>query len=339
MKRLDTVGKVQGETIYGIDVKLPGMVNAALKACPVFGGKVASFDAAKVMSMKGVKKVVKVEDNAVAVVADTWWHAKSALDKLPITWDLGPNAKVSSASIAEFLKAGLDANEAIVGNQSGDVKAALAGAAKKVEAVYAYPYQHHVTMEPQNATAVYTPDKCEAWSSVQDGEQALAATAEAAGLPVGKCEFYKTFLGGGFGRRSTSLDYLRQTVQIAKEMPGTPVKLLWTREEDMTHGWYHPITQCKMSAGFDDKKNLTALHIRISGQSILATVMPGRDAEWHGSGDVRGLLQGRRRSGVRLRGHPEHSRRSRHAQSARAAGLLAGRQHQPQCHLHRELHG
>jgi isoquinoline 1-oxidoreductase subunit beta len=276
VKRLDTAVKVNGEAIYGIDIKRPGMVNAAIKACPVFGGKLKSFDAAKVASMRGVKKVVAVEDNAVAVIADTWWNAKTALEALPIVWDEGPNAKVSSATIAGVLKAGLDADQAIVGNQSGDIKAALAGAAKKVEAVYAYPYQHHVTLEPMNATALYTPEKCEVWSSVQDGEQALAATAEAAGIPVGRCEVYKTFLGGGFGRRATSVDYVRQAVLVAKEMPGTPVKLLWSREEDMTHGWYHPITQCKMTAGFDDKKNLTALHIRISGQSILATVAPGR---------------------------------------------------------------
>src|SRR5580704_7342852 len=276
VKRLDTAVKVNGEAVYGIDIKRPGMVNAAIKACPVFGGMLKSFDAAKVASMRGVKKVVAVDGNAVAVIADTWWNAKTTLEALPIVWDEGPNAKVSSATIAGVLKAGLDADQAVVGNQGGDIKAALAGAAKKVEAVYAYPYQHHVTLEPMNATALYTPEKCEAWASVQDGEQALAATAEAAGIPVTKCEFYKTFLGGGFGRRSTSLDYLRQAVLVAKEMPGTPVKLLWSREEDMTHGWYHPITQCKMTAGFDDKKNLTALHIRISGQSILATVAPGR---------------------------------------------------------------
>jgi isoquinoline 1-oxidoreductase beta subunit len=276
MKRLDTLPKVKGEAIYGIDVKRPGMLNAAIKAAPVFGAKLKSFDAAKVASMRGVKKVVKVEDYAVAVIADTWWNAKTALEALPVAWEQSPNDKVSSASIADFLKAGLDAEQAFVGNQGGDVKAALGKAAKKVEAVYSYPYQHHVTMEPQNATALYTPEKCEVWSSVQNGEQGLAAAAEASGLPVAKCEFYKTFLGGGFGRRSTSVDYVRQAVLVAKEMPGTPVKLLWTREEDMTHGWYHPITQCKMTAGFDDKKNLTALHIRISGQSILATVLADR---------------------------------------------------------------
>src|SRR5262245_21147014 len=282
VKRLDTPDKVTGKAVYGIDVKVPGMLSAAIKAAPVFGAKLKSVDAAKIASMRGVKKVVKVEDNAVAVIADTWWNAKTALEALPVVWEASNNDKVSSASIADFLKAGLDAEQAFVGNQNGDVKGALAGAAKKVEAVYSYPYQHHVTMEPQNATVLYTPDKCEVWSSVQDGEQGLAAAAEACGLPVAKCEFYKTFLGGGFGRRSTSVDYVRQAVLVAKEMPGTPVKLLWSREEDMTHGWYHPITQCKMTAGFDADKNLTALHVRISGQSILAKVRPaalqeGRD--------------------------------------------------------------
>jgi isoquinoline 1-oxidoreductase subunit beta len=136
---------------------LPGMLNAAIKDCPVFGGKVKSFDAAKVAGMKGVKKVVQVDETAVAVVADTWWHAKTALDALPIDWDEGPNAKVTSETIAAVLKEGLDADKAFVGNQAGDAKAAIAGAAKKVEAVYAYPYQNHACMEPMNATALYTP--------------------------------------------------------------------------------------------------------------------------------------------------------------------------------------
>jgi isoquinoline 1-oxidoreductase beta subunit len=282
VKRLDTPDKVNGKAVYGIDVKVPGMLYAAIKACPVNGGKVKSFDAAKVTGGKGVKKVVQVEDYAAAVIADSWWQAKTALDALPIVWDEGENAKVSSESIAAWLKEGLDVDQALVGNTGGDVKTALAGAAKKVEAVYSYPYQNHATLEPQNATARYTDDKCEVWCSTQNGEQALATASEACGLPISKCEVYKTFLGGGFGRRSTSQDYVRQAVLIAKEMPGTPVKLLWTREEDMMHGWYHPITQCKLTAGFDKDKNLTALHVRISGQSILATVRPqglqdGRD--------------------------------------------------------------
>ena len=183
VKRLDTVDKTTGKMMYGIDVKLPGMLNAAIKACPVFGGKLKSYDEAKVMGMKGVKKVVKVDDSTVAVVADTWWHAKTALEALPIVWDEGDNAKVSSESIAKWLAEGLDNDQpAYVGNQNGDAKAAIAGAAKKVEAVYNYPYQNHAAMEPLNATALWTADKCEVWCGTQNGEAAFAATLEASGL-------------------------------------------------------------------------------------------------------------------------------------------------------------
>jgi len=275
LKRLDTRDKLTGKQLYSIDVKRPGMLYAAVKACPVHGGKVKSFDAAKISGNKGVKKVVQVGDSAVAVVGDTWWQAKTALDALPIVWDEGANAKVTTASIGEVLKAGLDANDAFVGNQKGDVKAAISGAAKKVEAVYSYPYQAHACMEPLNATALYTPDKCEVWTSSQNAEGALAAASEASGLPIAKCDVYKLLLGGGFGRRGRS-DYVTQAVLIAKQMPGTPVKLLWSREEDMTQDTYHPTTQCKLTAAFDGSGNLTGLHMRISGQSILATLAPSR---------------------------------------------------------------
>jgi isoquinoline 1-oxidoreductase beta subunit len=273
LKRLDTAPKLTGEQVYGIDLKLPGMVCAAIKDTPVFGGKLKSFDAAKVQGMPGVKQVVKVGDSAVAVVAERWWQAKTALDVLPIVWDEGENAKVSSTTIAEFLKGGLDAEQAFVGNQHGDVKQAIANAAKKVEAVYAYPYQHHATMEPMNTTALYTADRCEAWVPTQVAEAALASVSEASGLPLAKCDVHKMPLGGGFGRR-TAHDYVQQAVAIAKQMPGTPVKLIWSREEDMTHGRYHPVTQAKMVGAFDADNNLTALHMRISGQSILAFVNP-----------------------------------------------------------------
>ncbi len=274
MKRLDTLDKVTGKQVYGFDLKLPGMLNAAIKECPVFGGKVKSFDASRVASMRGVKKVVQVGDSAVAVVADTWWQAKTALDQLPVVWDEGPNAKVSSASIAEILKAGLDAEQAFVGNQNGDAKAAITGAAKKIEAVYSYPYQNHVCMEPMNATARFTPDKCEVWVPTQDGEASFAALLTASGLPADKCEVYKINLGGGFGRRGAFQDYVTQAVQIAKQMPGTPVKLLWSREEDMRQGRFHPVMQCKLTGAFDADNNLTGLHVRLSGQSILAAVRP-----------------------------------------------------------------
>ncbi|MEO6745070.1 MAG: molybdopterin cofactor-binding domain-containing protein [Caldimonas sp.] len=271
--RLDTAAKVDGSQVYGMDLKLPGMLNAAIKACPVFGGKVKRFDAAAVAARPGVRKVVPVGDYAVAVVADTWWRAKTALDALPIEWDFGPSAAVSSATIAATLKAGLDASDAIVGSQAGDARQALGAAVRKVEAVYSYPYQNHATMEVMNATARWTPERCEVWAPTQNGEAALAATAEAAGLPTSKCDVIKLHLGGGFGRRGQH-DWVTQAVLIAKQMPGTPVKLLWSREEDMTHGRYHPITQCKMTAGLDKDGNVTGLHMRISGQSIVAGLFP-----------------------------------------------------------------
>jgi len=282
LKRLDTADKTTGKKVYGMDFKLPGMLNAAIKDCPVFGGKVKSFDAAKIKDMPGVKHVLPVGDSAIAVVADTWWRAKTALDALPITWDEGEHAKVSSESIAAWLKEGLDAPQAAVGNQNGDVKGAIANAARVIEQVYSYPFQNHACMEVMNATALYTPERCEVWTPTQNGEAALAAASEASGLPLAKCEAYKIDLGGGFGRRGAVHDWVRQVVAIAKQIPGTPVKLIWSREEDMLHGRFHPVTQCKLTGALDKDGNLTGLHMRISGQSIVAGIFPqniqnGRD--------------------------------------------------------------
>lgn len=276
VKRLDTVEKTDGSQVYGIDLTLPGMLNAAIRDCPVVGGTVKSVEAAAVEKMPGVRKVVRVGDSAVAVVADTFWRAKTAVDALTIVWDEGPNASVSSETIAAMLKEGLDAPEAFIGNKAGDAAGALKGAAKVVEATYAYPFQNHATMEPMNATARWTPERCEVWTPTQNGEAALAATAEAAGLSPRQCDVHKIHLGGGFGRRGATHDWVRQAVLIAKELPGTPVKLIWTREEDMTHGRYHPVTQCRMRAALDESGTLTGLHMRISGQSILAGILPGR---------------------------------------------------------------
>jgi len=282
LARLDTVDKTTGALVYGIDLSMPGMLNAAIRDCPVFGGKVKGFDAAVAMKRPGVRKVVRVGDSAVAVVADTWWHAKTALDALPIDWDYGAHANASSAKFAAVMKEGLDAPVAAVGNQVGDARAAIAASPRRIEAVYAYPHQNHATMEPMNATARWTPERCEVWTPTQNGEAALAAASEASGLPLAKCEVYKTLLGGGFGRRGAVHDWVRQAVAIAKEMPGTPVKLVWSREEDMQHGRYHPVTQCRLVAGLDAQGNVAGLHMRISGQSILAGVFPdnvrdGRD--------------------------------------------------------------
>ena len=270
MKRLDTAEKLNGNLVYAIDVKVPGMMCAAIKDCPVFGGKLVSFDEAKVASRPGVRRVVKVNDSTVAVVADTWWHAKTALEALPIVWDEGPNASRSSAMIADQLNEGLTASSAYAHRKEGDALTAMEGAAKKVEAVYTTPFLAHATMEPMNCTVKVTADRAEVWVPTQNGEAALAALSEESGLPLEKCEVYKHTLGGGFGRRGGAQDYVRQATAIAKQLPGTPIKLIWSREEDMTHDFYRPISQCRLAAGLDGSGKLEALHVRISGQSINA---------------------------------------------------------------------
>jgi isoquinoline 1-oxidoreductase subunit beta len=274
MRRLDTAPKVDGSKVYSIDVKLPGMLNAAVKQCPVFGGRLVSFDQAKVMGMPGVKGVVRVNDTTVAVVADTWWRAKTALDALPIVWDEGPNAKVNSASIAAHLRTGLTSDDAFADTDYGDALKAIAGAPRKLEAVYTTPYLAHATMEPMVCTARITADRGEIWVGTQNQESALAALAETSGLPLAQCEVYNHDLGGGFGRRVTVPDFIRQSVLIGRQFPGVPVKMIWSREEDQAHDFYRPVSQCKLSAGLDAKGNLTGLHIRVSGQSINAALNP-----------------------------------------------------------------
>jgi isoquinoline 1-oxidoreductase beta subunit len=276
VNRLDTADKLVGKLIYSIDVKLPGMLNASIKDAPVYGSKVVSFDDAKAKAMPGVKHVLKVGDTSVAVVADTFWQAESALKAVDIKWDEGANANVSDATISEFLKAGLTATEGVfLGNKVGNADEALAGATKKIEGTYFSPYQNHVCMEPMNCTALFTADKCEVWTGTQNGDATLATTAEASGLPPSKCEVYKLHLGGGFGRRGFQ-DYVTKAVLLAKQIPGVPVKLIYSREEDMRQGRFRPVGLCKMEAGLDDKGDLVALKMRISAPSILTYAAPAR---------------------------------------------------------------
>ena len=274
LKRLDTTDKLDGSKVYAIDLKLPGMLHAAIMACPVFGGKLASFDGAKIAAMPGVKQAVRVNDFTVAVVADTWWRAKKALDALPIVWDEGMNANVTSASIAAHLKGGLDANDAYVSRNEGDALAAINASAKKVESVYSTPFLAHATMEPMNCTARITAERAEVWVPTQNGEASHAALSESSGLPLDKCEVYKHDLGGGFGRRGGAQDFVRQAVAIAKQFPGVPVKMAWSREEDQAQDFYRPISTCKLAAGLDAQGQLTGFHLKLSGQSINAYVNP-----------------------------------------------------------------
>ena len=273
--RLDTAEKVTGRLKYGADLALPGMLHAAIHACPVHGGKRVSFDATAAEGMPGVRHVLAVGEDAVAVVADSWWQAHSALQEVAVQWDTGTAHEVDSASIRRMLEEGLDADDAFVGHDRGDVAAAMDGAPLTHSADYSYPYQHHATMEPMNTTALWTESRCEAWVPTQNGESALEAVAAAAELFPGQCEVHRMILGGGFGRRAAH-DFVTQAVQIARQIPGTPVKLLWSREEDMRRGYLHPVTRARLSAALDDAGRLQGLRVRISGQSILAGFQPHR---------------------------------------------------------------
>jgi isoquinoline 1-oxidoreductase subunit beta len=274
VKRLDTADKLNGGKVFSIDFKLPGMAYAAVKACPVYGGKLVSYNEAAIAHMPGFSSVIQVDDSTLAVVANTWWRAKSALDALPIKWDEGANAKQTSATIAERLKEGLTANDAFADINVGDAPKAIAESAKKVEAVYSTPFLSHACMEPMNCTVRITANKAEVWMPSQNAEASLAALSTASGLPLAQCEAYNHGLGGGFGRRGGTQDYVRQATAIAKRYPGIPVKMIWSREEDQAHDFFRPISQCKLSAGLDAGGNLVGLHVRVSGQSINAYLAP-----------------------------------------------------------------
>jgi isoquinoline 1-oxidoreductase subunit beta len=273
-KRLDTLDKVTGKPLFGIDVRVPNMLYAAIVQSPVFGGKPKSCDESKALSLKGVRRVVPLPD-AVAIVADSWWQAKKAIDILPVDWTDGNNGTVSSAEIAELLRGGLAAQQAAVVRKNGDVDAALAQAAKRIEADYGAPFLSHATMEPQNCTAHVASDKVEIWVATQSGEAALAAAAAAAEVPPEKVVVHKTMLGGGFGRRGPVQDYVHQAVLIAKAV-GQPVKLLWTREEDIRHDFYRPTAMARFIAGLDGSGMPIAWHVRVTGPSIIANLFPQR---------------------------------------------------------------
>lgn len=291
LKRLDTRDKLDGSLVYGIDFKLPGMLVAVPRACPVHGGKLVSFDADAVKAMPGVRHVLRVDDATVAVVADNFWRAKTALDELPIVWDEGPGAKVSSETIAAMLREGLSAETPFVGNRAGDARAVLAKATKVIEAEYSFPYQNHAPMEVLAATARWTAQRCDVWAPTQVAEAALDAVASAAGLGPEACELNVMRIGGSFGRRLAT-DYVTMAVRIARQLPGTPVKTMWTREEDMTQGRFHPVTRCRLRAALGADGTIEALHMRIAGQSIGAFARPEAVAKTGDPSVFQGLNQG-----------------------------------------------
>jgi isoquinoline 1-oxidoreductase subunit beta len=277
--RFDLPDKVRGKPVYGIDVALPGMLYASLAQCPVFGGSVKSVDASAAQKMRGVKRVVQLPD-AVAVVADNWWRANEAVKALKIVWNDAGKGAESSATILDYLKAGQAEAGAPSARKDGDVAAAFAQAAKIVEAEYFTPYLNHATMEPQNCTAWFHEDgagaRLEVWAPTQSGEAAAMAAAEAGGVPVSSVSFTKTQVGGGFGRRGAFQDYVRYGVAVAKAMPGTPVKTLWSREEDMQHDYYRPISLTRMKASLDASGRVTGWQTKIACSSITASMAPAR---------------------------------------------------------------
>ena len=272
--RLDTADKVNGSKVYGTDLQLPGMLCASVKACPVFEGKLVSYDESKISNMRGVKGIVKINDSTLAVVADTWWHANTALNALPIIWDEGKGANTSQDGINKMLRDGLDEEGDFWQRKVGNAPEVIKSSTKKVEAIYFTPFRAHVTMEPMNATVKISGDRAEAWVPTQNGEGSHAALSEATGLPLANCEVYKLDSGCGLGRRGSTQDFTTYAAKVAQKFPGIPVKVIWSREEDMTQDFYHPIAMAKMTAGLDATGNVTGMHIKVSGQSINARAAP-----------------------------------------------------------------
>jgi CO/xanthine dehydrogenase Mo-binding subunit len=269
-KRLDTPDKVNGKTVYGIDVKLPGMKVGTLAICPVFGGKLKSVDDSKALAVKDVLQVVRVDD-AVAVIAAHMGAAKKGLAALAIEWDEGPNAKLSTADIVADMAKASEADGATV-RRDGDVAKGLSGAALKLEAIYQVPFLAHTTMEPVNCTVDVREDACEIWVGIQVMTRAQAVVAQLTGLPPEKVIVHNHMLGGGFGRR-LEVDFIAKAVEIAKQVKG-PVKIVWSREEDVQHDMYRPYFYTRMRGALDAKGMPMAWGHRICGSSVVARYFP-----------------------------------------------------------------
>lgn len=272
VKRLDTRRKTMAQPVFGADVRLPGMLYASIKQCPVFGGQVKSYEETAIQDRSGVRHVVSLGD-AVAVVADGWWQANQALEVLPITWDEAGHGEVDSVNIREALSQGLESEDAAIVRFAGDVEEALKNAQQVVHAEYFAPYLNHATMEPMNCTAQVSSDRVEIWVPTQNAEGSLMTAAETAGVDPSNVHVHNTMLGGGFGRRGAFQDYVRQAVQIAQKV-GKPVQLFWSREEDMQHGFYRPVSMARFEAGLDEAGMPIAWKARVAGHSILDSVRP-----------------------------------------------------------------
>jgi len=273
MKRLDTPAKVNGSAPYGLDVRLPGMLYAVVARCPVFGGKVGSFDSAKAKAIPGVKDAIQIS-SGVAVIADNTWTAMQGRRALEIQWDEGPNAKLTSAEISKQL-ADAASQPGPVARKEGDANAALAGAATKIEIDYEVPFLAHATMEPLNCTAHVRADRCDVWSGTQAQTNSQAIAAKITGLDTNAVFIHTTFLGGGFGRRF-EVDFIGEAVEVSKAI-GAPVKITWSREDDMQHDYYRMVSHARCTAGLDADGWPTVWMSRVSSPSLLARFGPLKD--------------------------------------------------------------
>ncbi len=264
-RRTDTPFKINGTARFGIDARLPGMVYAAIRHNPVFGSTVASYDAAAVGDMPGVISVHEVP-GGIAVVADSFWRARKAVEALPVTYDEGANAGLTSDGLLQTLQSRLD-EPGIAAESEGDVASAMAAAARRLEATYAAPFLAHATMEPMNCTAHVTADACEVVAPNQGVDFVVTVAASITGLPPERIAVHTPYLGGGFGRRYV-LDYVAEVVTLAKAV-GRPVKLVWTREEDTQHDYYRPLSTARLRAGLDAQGQPIALHATTVGDGPL----------------------------------------------------------------------
>jgi isoquinoline 1-oxidoreductase beta subunit len=285
--RLDVPDKIAGKPVFGTDVEVPGMLHAAIRACPVFGGQLQRFDAKAIEQRPGIVQVVAL-DTAVAVVAQSWWQAQQALQALPVTWDEAGHGQVDDAGIRARLAAGLDVDNAVVMAEQGKPAVALQAAERRIEATFFAPYLAHATMEPMTCTAaVHKDGRVEVWVPTQNASASLEAAARAAGVDPLQVEVHNTQLGGGFGRRGANQDFTEQAVRIAQAV-GRPVKLMWTREEDTQHDFYRPASMARLQAAVDGKGRLTGLTARVSAPSIL-TSLGMKAADGHDPVALQGL--------------------------------------------------
>ncbi len=265
-KRLDTPQKCDGSALFAQDIKRPKMLSAVLQRCPVFGGTRKDFDAESARQIKGVVDVLPLHEDAVAVLAETWWPAEQARKRLKIDWDFAGHADLSSADISRQFEQAVDSGNSV--RAEGDVAAALQGTAKTLEATYEVPYLAHACMEPMSCVAEVSEDGCDIWVGTQAQTRTQETGMEITGLPREKVRVHSQFLGGGFGRRSEQ-DFVRDAVALAKQT-GRPVKVIWSREDDIRHDYYRPATLNRFAAALDaDGKPLAWRH-RIAGPSIRA---------------------------------------------------------------------